>query len=107
MKANLKVIAQVYENYNVGPEGFGDQPMWKAKGGHEFLIEGIDSDDIFYADSAAIEAAIQQMLDAESSIAERFEYSCYELAFDEPTKLSGEVFSKLLLQRETNLNPNI
>jgi len=36
MKAKVIIHCQYFENYNVGPDGFGETPHWKPKGGFEF-----------------------------------------------------------------------
>ena len=32
-KIKIIIQSQYWENYNVGPEGFYDEPYWKPKGG--------------------------------------------------------------------------
>ena len=32
-KIKIIIQSQYWENYNVGPDGFGDVPYWKPKGG--------------------------------------------------------------------------
>lgn len=88
MKVNLLVECQYYENYNVGPEGFGEVPHWKPKGGHYFLMP-IDSDEIMYADTADLEAAIKVVLEKENTIAEKFEYLGHEIQWSTPDKVGG------------------
>jgi len=87
MKSKVIIHTQYFENYNVGPDGFGEVPHWKPKGGHQFMIE-MDSDTLFYADNIA--EAFQKMLDKHESPAERFEYVDYEIQWSEPTPLGTE-----------------
>lgn len=87
MKNTVLVHTQYFENYNVGPEGFGTTPHWKPKGGHTFSIE-MDADTLFYCDDAP--AVFQKMLDEQSSIAEKFEYIDHEIQWQEPTPLGTE-----------------
>ena len=87
MKSKVIVYTQFYENYNVGPDGFGEVPHWKPKGGHEFEIE-INSDYLFYCDDA--DAVLSEMVSNHNSVAEKFEYKSYEIQFSEPTKLGTE-----------------
>lgn len=86
MKSTVLVHAQYYENYNVGPEGFGPTPHWKPKGGHTFKIE-LDTDLLMYSDPQVIFA---KMVEAQSSVAERFEYIDHEIQWQEPTLLGTE-----------------
>lgn len=87
MKSKVIIHTQYFENYNVGPDGFGEVPHWKPKGGHQFMIE-MDADTLFYADNIA--EAFQKMLDKHESVAERFEYVDYEIQWSEPTPLGTE-----------------
>lgn len=87
MKATVIIDAQYYENYNVGPEGFGKVPHWKPKGGHQFKIE-MDTDIIFYCPDVA--EVFTKMVEKHNSIAEKFEYIGYEIQFQEPTVLGTE-----------------
>ena len=88
MLVNLLVNCQYYENYNVGPEGFGDVPYWKPKGGHYFLMP-IDSEDVFYAEPEVLKSAINNLLEKHNSIAEKFECIDYEIQWEEPTRIEG------------------
>ena len=87
MKNTVLIHTQYFENYNVGPEGFGAIPHWKPKGGHTFSIE-MDTDILLYCDNAP--AIFQKMLDGQASVAERFEYIEYEIQWQEPTVLGTE-----------------
>ena len=101
--AKLTIQAQYYENYNVGPEGFntyGDgQPHWKPKGGHEFVIPDFDSDFLFYDEEQTVEV-LKRLVEAESTIASKFEYISHELSFGEPTEIKFNKFMHLF--GETN-----
>ena len=101
--AKLTIQAQYYENYNVGPEGFnhyGDgQPHWKPKGGHEFVIPDFDSDFLFYDEEQTVEV-LKRLVEAQSTIAEKFEYISHELSFGEPTEIKFNKFMHLF--GETN-----
>ena len=88
MNSNVLVHCQYYENYNVGPEGFGEVPYWKPKGGHTFKMP-IDSDIMLYADTDVILKAIKDLVESQNSIAERFEYIEHELEISEPTLVEG------------------
>ena len=101
--AKLTIQAQYYENYNVGPEGFntyGDGlPHWKPKGGHEFVIPDFDSDFLFYDEEQTVEV-LKRLVEAESTIASKFEYISHELSFGEPTEIKFNKFMHLF--GETN-----
>lgn len=93
MKSKLVVSCQYYENYNVGPEGFGETPHWKPKGGHEFVIE-VDSDVLLYSNK--LEQHLTKLVEAQSTIAEKFEYRDHELKWSEPSVLSTESLYELI-----------
>ncbi len=86
----LIIHSQYYENYNVGPEGvntYGDKlPHWKPKGGHEFVINDFDADDLFY-DEENVVSAIKSLIANQSNDYEKFEYISHELKFGEPTEI--------------------
>ena len=103
MDTTIRITAQFYENYNVGPNGvntYGDgQPHWKPKGGREFIIKA-DSDTIIYADN--VEEILTKMVADQSNDYEKFEYLDHEVIFFEPTELSSEDFeSKVNEQYES------
>ena len=88
MDSKVLVHCQYYENYNVGPEGFGEVPYWKPKGGHTFTMP-IDSDVMLYAEKDIIIQAITNLVESQNSIAEKFEYREHELVLSEPTLVEG------------------
>jgi len=87
MKSTVLVHTQYHENYNVGPEGFGATPHWKPKGGHTFSIE-MDVDILMYAPN--VEQIFAQLVERQSTIAEKFEYISHEIQWQEPTVLGTE-----------------
>ena len=87
MKSTVLVHTEYHENYNVGPEGFGATPHWKSKGGHTFSIE-LDADILMYADN--VEQIFKQLVERQSTIAEKFEYISHEIQCQEPTVLGTE-----------------
>ena len=93
MDCKLIVGCQYFENYNVGPEGFGEVPHWKPKGGHEFEIE-VNSDVLLYSNDLV--KHLTKMVEAQSTIAEKFEYRDHELKWSEPSVLSTEKFYELI-----------
>jgi hypothetical protein len=88
MKVNLLVECQYYENYNVGPEGFGEVPHWKPKGGHQFLMP-INSDYLMYADESQIVEAITKIVEKQNTISCKFEYREYQIQWSKPDKVGG------------------
>jgi hypothetical protein len=99
MNTTLLVHTQYLENYNVGPEGFGEVPHWKPKGGHTFSMQ-IDSDILLYCDDTV--AILTKMVEQHNSIAEKFEYIDHEIQWQEPTNLgSQEQFLDLMKQIES------
>lgn len=93
MDCKLVINCQYYENYNVGPEGFGEVPYWKPKGGHEFEIE-VDSDVLLY--SMKLEEHLTKLVEAQSTIAEKFEYRDHELKWSEPSTIPSESLYELI-----------
>ena len=88
MNSKVLVHCQYFENYNVDINGFGEVPHWKPKGGHTFQMP-IDSDIMMYADEDKIIQAIENLVESQNSIAERFEYREHELVISEPTLVEG------------------
>jgi hypothetical protein len=88
MEGKVLVHCQYYENYNVGPDGFGEVPYWKPKGGHTFEMP-IDSEVVFYADMEVVVQAIKNMVEKQNSIAEKFEYREHEFVSVEPSVVNG------------------
>lgn len=78
----LIINAQYYENYGAYEGNF----HWKPKGGHEFVINGFDADDLFY-DEENVVSAIKSLVANQSNDYEKFEYISHELKFGEPTEI--------------------
>jgi hypothetical protein len=94
-KQTILIETQYYENYNVGPDGFGETPHWKPKGGFTFKIE-MDADLVMYQDPAPV---FRKMLESKNSIAEKFEYLGYDIQWSLPTVLgTEEQFVELISQ---------
>lgn len=88
MEIKIVVNCQYYENYNVGPDGFGEVPYWKRKGGHTFEMP-IDSVAVMYSDTEVLVEAIKNLVEKQNTIAERFEYIEHEVVFGEPSVVKG------------------
>jgi deferrochelatase/peroxidase EfeB len=88
MEGKVLVHCQYYENYNVGPDGFGEVPYWKPKGGHTFQMP-IDAEIVFFADTEVVVQAIKNMVEKQNSIAEKFEYVEHEFMAVEASIVNG------------------
>jgi hypothetical protein len=88
MKVNILVNCQYYENYNVGPDGFGEVPYWKPKGGHTFKMP-IDSDILMYIESSDLVNAINVLVEKQNNVASRFEYIDHEIQWSKPDLVEG------------------
>ena len=89
MDTTIRITAQYYENYAIGPNGPEGTPYWKPKGGHEFIVKA-DSDIVMYADD--LKEILIEMVAAQSNDYEKFEYIDHDVQFSEPTLLSTEDF---------------
>lgn len=78
----LIIHSQYYENYSDTKT-----PHWKPKGGHEFVINGFDPDDLFYDEENAV-SAIKSLVAKQSNDYEKFEYISHELKFGAPTEIT-------------------
>jgi len=99
MDTTIRITAQYYENYAIGPNGLEGAPYWKPKGGHEFIIKA-DSDVVIYADD--LKEILIEMVAAQSNDYEKFEYIDHDVQFSEPTLLSTEDFISKV-QKQFNL----
>lgn len=89
MDTTIRITAQFYENYAIGPNGPEGTPYWKPKGGHEFIIKA-NSDAVMYAPD--LKEILTDMVAEQSNDYEKFEYIDHEVIFSEPTELSSEGF---------------
>ena len=91
MKVKIYINTQLHENY-----GFHEgNEHWKPKGGHQFVIEGVEDDLIMYAGRRHVKDAIDAHLKANSNDLERFTYIDHEVVFSQ-TKIAGVDFSESL-----------
>ena len=88
MKVKVVANCQYYENYNVGPDGFGEVPYWKPKGGHIFEMP-IDSDVVMYCDDEVLVGAINNLVEKQNTIAVKFEVIDYDVVFTKPEVVEG------------------
>jgi hypothetical protein len=89
MDTTIRITAQFYENYAIGPNGPEGAPYWKAKGGHEFILKA-DSDLVMYAPN--LKDILTEMVADQSNQYEKFVYIGHEVQFSEPSELSSEIF---------------
>jgi hypothetical protein len=92
MKVKVNIIAQLW--YNAAWYEGGE--AWKPKGDTTFQVDGVDSDDLFYADKEVLMKTFQELLDKQSTDVERFEYIEYSIQADEPTVIAGVDFEDSL-----------
>ena len=85
----IRITAQYYENYAIGPNGPEGTPHWKPKGSHEFIIK-TESDIVMYAPN--LKDILIQMVAEQSNDYEKFEYIEHNVQFSEPTELSAYAF---------------
>lgn len=88
-KADLRVTAQVQENYNWAQ---GGTPYWKMKGGAEFIIKGIEPDPVLYAAPGDVESAIQSLLDSKSGNYIKYTLIDWEFIYAKPIELDADAF---------------
>jgi hypothetical protein len=89
MDTTIRITAQFYENYAIGPNGPEGAPHWKPKGGHEFILR-VDSDTVMYAPN--LKDILTEMVADQSNQYEKFEYIEHEVQFSAPSELSAEIF---------------
>ena len=77
----LIIRSQYYETYSDTMT-----PHWKPKGGHEFVINDFDAEDLFY-DEENVVNVIKSLVAKQSNDYEKFEYISHELKFGEPTEI--------------------
>ena len=77
----LIIRSQYYENYSDTMT-----PHWKPKGGHEFVINDFDAEDLFY-DEENVVNVIKSLVAKQSNDYEKFEYISHELKFCETTEI--------------------
>lgn len=99
MDTTIRITAQFYENYAIGPNGLEGAPYWKPKGGHEFIIKA-NSYDVMYAHN--LTEILTEMVAEQSNDYEKFEYIDHEVIFSEPTELSAEVFESKVNEQFEN-----
>jgi hypothetical protein len=92
-KVDIRVTAQKQENYNWAQ---GGDPYWKNKGGAEFILKGIDSDDTLYATSGEVDRIIQEMLNDKSGDYIKYTLLSWELIWFTPIELDSNVFNERL-----------
>jgi len=97
---NIVIINTKYkENYGAQDwDGKGECPQhWKNKGRFKFSVN-MDVDLLTNEEESCIET-IKQMLKAESSNHESFEYIDYEILWQEPKKLYANTFISILREK--------
>jgi hypothetical protein len=87
MKCDIRITTQYRENY-----GTAEAPHWKMKGSVEFIIRGMDDNDVMYLSRGEVDRIIAEMLVGRSNDMCRYELLDWELIFSEPVELSRITF---------------
>jgi hypothetical protein len=88
MKCDIRITTQYRENY-----GTEASPHWKPKGSEEFIIRGLDDNDVIYHSRNMMDEIIGGMLSERSNEMCSYELLDWELIFTEPVELSTDVFN--------------
>jgi hypothetical protein len=89
MKCDIRITTQYRENY-----GTETSPHWKPKGSVEFIIRGVDDNDVIYLIGGnMIDEIIGGMLSERSNEMCSYELLDWELIFTEPVELSTDEFN--------------
>ena len=97
MTVTIRITAEFFENYNVGPDGFNTygngQPQWKRKGSVEFTVKA-NADAVMYCDN--LTEILTQLVAEQSTVAERFIYDFHEVIFADPIQLSADRLADMM-----------
>ncbi len=88
MKCDIRITTQYRENY-----GTPTAPQWKPKGSVEFIIRGVDANDVIYHSRNMMDEIIGGMLNERSNPMCSYELLDWELIFTEPVELSTDEFN--------------
>jgi hypothetical protein len=88
MKCDIRITTQYRENY-----GSEEHPYWKMKGSVEFIIRGVDDNDVIYHSKNMMDEIIGGMLNERSDEMCSYELIGWELVFTEPVELSADDFN--------------
>jgi hypothetical protein len=88
MKCDIRITTQYRENY-----GTEASPQWKMKGSVEFIIRGVDDNDVIYHSRNMMDEIIGGMLSERSDEMCSYELLGWELIFTEPVELSTDEFN--------------
>jgi hypothetical protein len=88
MKCDIRITTQYRENY-----GTPTHPHWKPKGSVEFIIRGVDDNDVIYHSRSMMDEIIGGMLSERSNVMCSYELLHWESIFAEPVELSTDEFN--------------
>jgi len=95
MKAELRINAQYYENYNLTGEG---DPLFKAKGGQVFTCS-IDPEVLLQIGNEGLIKACEDILNNHSNGAIRFSYVSHEVLFSDPIEVEARELTEAILKQ--------
>jgi len=100
MKVDIRVTAQYYENYSDSKV-----PHWKAKGGREFVVEGVDADFQYYDADLAKEVLVE-MVAKHSDSHYKYEYIAHEVIYwKAETFMDANTFECMLCDKQHARHP--
>lgn len=95
MKAELRIQAQYFENYNHSGEG---EPVFKPKGGQIFTCE-IDPELLLHVGNEGLIEACEEVLKGHSNGAIRFTYLSHEVLFSEPIAFETRELTEAIMKQ--------
>jgi hypothetical protein len=95
MKAELRINAQYFENYNLTGEG---EPKFKPKGGQIFNCY-IDPELLLHVGNEGLVAACEEVLKSHSNGAVRFTYLSHEVNFFDPIAFDARELTEAIMKQ--------
>lgn len=95
MKAELRINAQYFENYNVTGEG---EPNFRPKGGQVFTC-AIDPELLLHVGNEGLINACEEVLKAHSNGAVRFTYTSHEVLFSDPIAFEARELTEAIMKQ--------
>jgi hypothetical protein len=83
----MRINTERWGNY-----GTEIKPYWKINGNTEFIIRGVDSEELMYLNYETLEEIISNMISEVSNSIHIYAIIDWELIFEEPIELSSEIF---------------
>ena len=95
MKAELRINAQYFENYNLTGEG---EPSFKPKGNQVFTC-AIDPELLLHVGNEGLINACEEVLKGHSNGAVRFTYISHEVLFSDPIAFEPRELSEAIMKQ--------